>query len=145
MISIKKLICSDETYKHYNIAITKAGSDGLPHNTDTVVNTLRGVIMNCVPWCARLSKMLQRSIKKNQMGSRGENVMRFTQELLFEIKQSGWASMTQDEAGVLFWLQDLCTLNKHQMELSKKGNNAWDTYVTKGKTFTVQNCMSLAL
>ena len=51
------MMCSD-TYKPYNIAITKPLSEGLPHNANTVIDTLWGVIMNHVRWRARLSKIL---------------------------------------------------------------------------------------
>ena len=54
------------------------------------------------------------------MGSKGENVMGYAQELLFEIEQSGWPSMTPDKVGVLFGLEDLCTSNKYQKELHEK-------------------------
>ena len=45
LMFIRKWLCN-ETYKLFHIAITKAVSDGLPHNDNKVVDTLCRVIMN---------------------------------------------------------------------------------------------------
>ena len=52
--------------------------------------------------------------------------MTFTEALLFELEQSGWAMMKLVEAGCLLWLQNLTMRNQHQIELSKKIHEYWD-------------------
>ena len=59
------------------------------------------------------------------MGDKGEHCMKFTKALLFELEQSGWATMSKVEAGCLLSLQDLTTRNQHQVELSKKIDKCW--------------------
>ena len=57
---VKMLMCT-ETLKLFDKALTKAINDGSPHCAQTIVDTLRTVIMGCVPCRTRLS----RSKRKN--------------------------------------------------------------------------------
>ena len=66
-------------------------------------------------------------------------------DVLHPLKQSDWATITQNKTGVLLWLQDLSTSNKYQMELSKKIQDTWDAFEAKGEEFTMQHCMSITL
>ena len=93
--------------------------------------------MNCVPWRARLTKVLQRSEKRNQMGDMGQHVMTFAENLLFKLDQLGCLTLSQAEAGCLLWLQDLSTNNKHQVDLSKKIHEKWDTAEAFREEFTI--------
>ena len=70
--------------------------------------------------------MLKRSKHKNRMGKRSENCMGFTEELLFNLQQSGCHEMTTDHAGCLSWLEDLDMSNKDQKELATKIHMDWD-------------------
>ena len=108
---VKKLICQ-ETLKLYNKVLNKAISEGAPHSAKTIVDTLRAIVMNHVPRRVRLTKVLQRSEKRNQMGDMGQHVMTFTESLLFELHQSSWATMTQAEAGVC------CDYKIHQQTIN---------------------------
>ena len=74
----------------------------------------------------------------NQMGSKGEHAITFSGALLFKLEQSGWALMSQAEAGCLIWLQDLMTTNVHHIELSIKVHLQWDLAVQHGEDFTVE-------
>ena len=74
-----------ETLKLYDKALNKALSEGAPHSAKTIVDTLRAVVMNRVPRRAHLTKVLQRSEKRNQMVEMGQHVMTFTENLLFEL------------------------------------------------------------
>ena len=64
---------------------------------------------------------------------------------MFELEQSGWAEMSQAEAGCLIWLQDLTTTNVHHVELSQKVHLTWDQASKNCEGFTIQNCMAIAL
>ena len=50
-----------QTLKLYDKALNKALSEGPPHSAKSIVDTLRAVMMNRVPWRARLTKVVQRS------------------------------------------------------------------------------------
>ena len=52
--------------------------------------------------------------EEEQNGFKSKNVIGFMQALLFDINQSGWPTMTTDNAGILFWLEDLDMSNKEQ-------------------------------
>ena len=71
------------------------------------------------------------------MGARGENTITFSEGLMFDLKQSGWAEMTMAEAGCLMWLSDLTLTNVHHMELSRKIHIAWDLAVSRNEPFTI--------
>ena len=64
---------------------------------------------------------------------------------MFELEQSGWAEMSMAEAGCLMWLQDLTLTNVHHMKLSQKVHLQWDQTVCNNESFTIQNCMQVAL
>ena len=49
------------------------------------------------------------------------------------------------EAGCLMWLQDLTLTNVHHMELSHKVHHQWDQAACNNESFTIQNCMQVAL
>merc|ERR1712115_564249 len=97
------------------------------------------------PRRARLTKVRQRSEKKNQMGDKEEHIMTYTENLLLELDQLGWSTMSQAEAGCLLWLQDLSTSNKHQVDLSKRIHESWNTAKAHRDEVTVQNCLTIAL
>ena len=70
-----------ETLELYDKALNKVLSEGTPSSVKTIVDTLRAVV--------RLTKVLQRSKKKNDMGDKGEHVMTYIENLLFELDQLG--------------------------------------------------------
>ena len=85
-----KTTMDPEGFRSFSGAISKAVSvDRKPHIGPTTVDTLRSTIMDRVPIRARQARMLKRSKHKNRMGHRGENCKVFTEELLFDLKQSG--------------------------------------------------------
>ena len=144
LIYIKRLL-DVETLKLYVPALTKAIEEKAPHSARTMVDTLHAVVMGRVPKRARLTKVLNRIRTQNVMGARGENTITFSEGLMFDLKQSGWAEMSMAEAGCLMWLSDLTLTNVHHMELSWKVHLAWDLAVSKNEPFTIQNCMQVAL
>ena len=81
----------------------------------------------------------------NAMGSRGENTITFSEGLMFDLEQSGWAEMSIAEAGCLMWLTDLTLTNVHHVELSPKVHLKRDEAESKNGSFTIQNCMQVAL
>ena len=53
--------------------------------------------------------------------------------------------MSMAEAGCLMWLTDLTLTNVHHVELSPKVHLKRDEAESKNKSFTIQNCMQVAL
>ena len=60
-------------------------------------------------------------------------------QLVLDMEQAGWASMTVAEATVLYWLKDLDASDKHHEELGNLIHRAWDRAEAEGVTFTVQD------
>ena len=89
--------------------------------------------------------MFLRCKKKGLMGKRGENTRTFTQDLLFELTQSGWSSLSTDHFGVLVWLEDLENSDPNQCELAKIVHEQWDRADERKETFTVLDCQRIAL
>ena len=107
-----------KTYRSFSGAISKAISiDKKPHTVATIMKTLRSTVMDRFPICAHQAKMLKSSKHKNRMGCRGENCMAFTEELLFDLQQSGRNGLTTNHFGYLLWLKDLGTSNRDLNEL----------------------------
>ena len=67
----------------------------------------------------------------------------FTAELVLNMDQSGWSSMTVTEATVLYWIKDLDTSDKDQEELWKLIHKSWDPAEAEGVTFTVEDCRKI--
>ena len=101
--------------------------------------------MDQVPIRARQSAMFQRCKKKGLMGKKGQNTRMFTQDLLFELTQSGWSSLLTDHFGCLVWLEDLETNDPNQRELANKIHAHWDRADKRKETFTVLDCQCIAL
>ena len=74
--------------------------------------------MHRVPMRAQQSAMFCRCKRKGLMGRKGENTRMFTQDLLFELTQSGWSSLLTDHFGVLVWLEDFEKNDPNQRELA---------------------------
>ena len=85
----------------------------------TMVDTLCAVVMGRVPKRARLTRVLNRIRTNNVRGARGENTITFSEGLMFDLEQSGWAEMSMADAGCLMWLSDLTLTNVHHVELSQ--------------------------
>ena len=79
-----------------------------------------------------------------KMGKGGPNVDSFTDQLILEMEQCQWSSMTVAEATVLFWLKDIDASDKDQEELGKLVNKAWDESEKQGVVFTVEDCRTIA-
>ena len=98
--------------------------------------------MDCVPLRARQAKMFRRCKKKNL---REENCCVFTEDLLFELNQSGWDQLSTNHFGVLLWLEDLDTNDHNQRELANCIHESWDRADEQKETFTALDCQWIAL
>ena len=78
------------------------------------------------------------------MGDRGEHLITYSEALIRDLHESGWADMTMQEAGVLIWLTDLVSSNPHQVRLSEKIHQHWDSAIAKDETFSNMNCIPIA-
>ena len=58
--------------------------------------------------------------------------------------QSGWSTMTVAEATILYWLKDLDTWKKNQVDLGDKAHKAWDVAELQGIPFTILHCIKIA-
>ena len=78
------------------------------------------------------------------MGERGQHLMTYSEALIRDLHESGWADMTMQEPGVLIWLTDLVSSNPHQVRLSEKIHQHWDSAIAKDETFSIMNCIPIA-
>ena len=93
---------------------------------DLLIKTLKEVILARIPRHARLTQMIDRAVTMGRMGKGGPNLDSFTDQLILEMEQCQWSSMTVTEVTILFWLKDIDSSDKDQEELGKLVNKAWD-------------------
>ena len=79
------------------------------------------------------------------MGDRGQHLITYSESLIRDLHESGWADMTMQEAGVLIWLTDLVASNPHQVKLSEKIHEQWDQAIARDETFGIMNCITIGL
>ena len=107
--------------------MTKAiNIDKKSHSVTTILDALRATVMERVPLRARQAKMFRRCKKKGLMGWKGENCCTFTEDLLFDLNQSGWDQLSTNHFGYLLWLEDLDTSDHNQHELANHIQESWN-------------------
>ena len=79
------------------------------------------------------------------MGDKGQHLVTYSEALIRDLHESGWADMTMQEAGVIIWLTDLVASNPHQVRLSEKVHEQWDLAVAKDQTFGIMDCITIGL
>merc|ERR1712240_233800 len=141
---IKRLL-DYETLRMFLPALDKAIEGGASHSAKTIVSTLNTLLVNRMPKRGRLTRFFQRNKLINQMGNMGEHLVTYSESLIRELQESGWANMTMQEAGVIIWLTDLVASNPHQVRLSKKVHEQWDLAIAKDKTFRIMDCITIGL
>ena len=140
---IKRLL-NYETLKTFLPALDKAIKGGAPHSAKTIVDTLNTVLVNRMPKRGRLTRFFQKNKSVNQMGIMGEHLVTYSEALIRDLHESGWADMTIQEAGVIIWLTDLVASNPHQVRLSEKVHEQWDLAISKDQTFGIMDLSPLA-
>merc|ERR1712002_504821 len=134
-----------ETLRTFLPALDKAIEGGAPHSAKTIVDTLNTLLVNRMPKRGRLTRFFQRNKLVNQMGNMGEHLVTYSEALIRDLHESGWADMTMQEAGVIFWLTDLVASNPHQVRLSEKVHEQWDLAIAKDQTFGIMDCITIGL
>ena len=68
------------------------------------------------------------------MGELGENLMFYSEKLIFDFALCKWAIMPLSEVLILFWLKDLKSENHHQHMLGKLTHKKWNQYTDSFET-----------
>merc|ERR1712215_106252 len=143
-IYIKRLFCP-ETLKVFLPLLEDAVKDNKrDHNTQTIVDCIVEVVMSRVPRRARLKIVVNRIKASNCMGDLGENMLSFSEGLMYDLHQSSWESTNAVEVGVLMWISDLSETNHHHQRLSEKVHSAWDIADRENQPFSIMNCVEIA-
>merc|ERR1712041_5437 len=143
-IYIKRLFCP-ETLKVFLPLLEDAVKDNKrDHNTQTIVDCIVEVVMSRVPRRARLKIVLKRIKQSNCMGDLGENMLSFSEGLMYDLHQASWESTNAVEIGVLMWISDLSETNHHHQRLSEKVHAAWDKADRDNQPFSIMNCVEIA-
>merc|ERR1712240_529316 len=141
---IKRLL-DYETLRMFLPALDKAIEGGASHSAKTIVSTLNTLLVNRMPKRGRLTRFFQKNKSVNQMGNMGEHLVTYSEALIRDLHESGWADMTMQEAGVIIWLTDLVASNPHQVRLSEKVHEQWDLAIAKDQTFGILDCITIGL
>ena len=98
---LKKLFDQDSLIM-FDIVLQTDLTNKAPHSVKTLVETVRNMVLSRTPHTARLTNMIERTQKINQMGYLGENMLSYTKKLILEMDQSGWSTMSIVKATILY-------------------------------------------
>ena len=139
-------VMDPETFRSFTGVMAKAiNIDKRSHSITTIFDALRATVMDRVPLRARQAKIFRHCKKKGLMGRKGENCRTFTEDLLFDLSQSGWDQLSTNHFGCLLWLEDLDTNDHNQHELANCIHQSWDRADEWKETFTALDGQQIAL
>ena len=98
---LKRVLCKDSLISFHTAINIKLDQRANP-TIDLLINTLKEVILARIPRRARLTQMLERAVSVGKMGKGGPNLDSFTDQLILEMEQCQWSTMTVAEVTVLF-------------------------------------------
>lgn len=143
LMYIKKILCKDILINFRAALDHRIHREKADPNIKTIVETLKDMILAHIPHRGRLIKMIDPPMTVGRMGKGVVKMDSFTAQLVLDMDQSGWSSMTVTEVTVLYWIKYLDATDKDQEELGKLIHKSWDSAEAKGVTFTVETCRKI--
>lgn len=136
ILYLKHVLCKDILISFRATLNARINQDKSDPIVKLLIETLKDMILSHIPRWAHLIQMIDRAITVGRMGKGGPNLDSFTDQLILDIEQCPWSTMTVTEATVLYWLNDLYASDRDQEELGKLIHRHWDEAEKQGVPFT---------